>query len=310
MDPSTALSVASLAYEITKDLYDYYRAWKHCDDDVKTLRVHLLWLHNAFRVLRDVVCKPDLSGHAGDLVYQALAGCNKSANDLSNILDKIRNEGSPQHGLDKLKTSARRLYYPFKRRTVAEIFETVESCRDEIHLAVSVLQLDTTTRTIDRLRKLDAKLVDSLETMRSGLMHLPAIAVGISEVQDQNDAIKVDTEAIIDSMRLAEKRQAMSAILDWLCPTDYSQQLNDFHARKQNGTGVWFLQVKPFQCVECSPPRQRGLCAVAVETETFHSSLCSRYMLTLLFFNPGMSNRWVGGFPALTRRLVCRRSRG
>jgi len=94
MDLGTALSVASLAYGITKDLYEYYHAREHCDKDVEKWRVQLLWLHNAFRVSREIASKPDLSAQAVKLVYIALGGCNDAANELRDILDKIKKQGA------------------------------------------------------------------------------------------------------------------------------------------------------------------------------------------------------------------------
>lgn len=42
------VGVTSLVYEVSKDLYPYYRALKHCDADIKELRAQLLWLQQAF----------------------------------------------------------------------------------------------------------------------------------------------------------------------------------------------------------------------------------------------------------------------
>lgn len=104
IDPGTALGIAGLAYDVTKDLYDYYRAWKHCDTDVKELRVQLLWLSDAFKVCVDVVGRPGLSADGTRLLCQALASCEDATKSLRAVLIKIKEEWSPQSVLEKTQS--------------------------------------------------------------------------------------------------------------------------------------------------------------------------------------------------------------
>ena len=246
MDPGTALAVASLTYDITKDLYEYYRAWKDCDKDVEELRVQLLWLHNAFEVSRDIVRKPDLSAQAVNLVCSALGGCNNAANELRDILDKIKKQGAPQSVLDKLKACGRRACYPFRKSTVTAIVEQVESCRDELQLAVDLLQLDTTTHAYHTLQELDTKLVNGFDGVDNALKQLPTIVSEVSLIKDETRSLKTGIEHARDFLRNEKDRATMQTILDWLCTADYSQQQNDSYQRRQNGTGVWFLDSPQF----------------------------------------------------------------
>lgn len=90
MDPGTTLAVVSLVYDVTKDLYKFYRGWKDCDDDVAELRRQLLELHSMFRVLRHTLQRHDIDPEKLQLVYDAIGNCNDVANDLRNHLSTLR----------------------------------------------------------------------------------------------------------------------------------------------------------------------------------------------------------------------------
>lgn len=172
MDPGTALGIASLVYDVTKDLYNFYRVWKDCEKDVEELRIQLLWLHKAFKVVRDTVQKPGLSDSSRDLIYSAINQCNDAANDLRAELDKVKSETSPRNALEKLKARGRKACYPFRKPTVASIAENVESCRDALHLAVDLLGLDTTANIAQSLQAIDEMLTDGFDNMDTSLVLL------------------------------------------------------------------------------------------------------------------------------------------
>ena len=244
MDP---VGIASLAYDVTRDLYEYYRTWKDCEKDVADLREQLLWQHQAFRVAREVARKPNLSPAATDLLYTALGACNDAANDLRDSLEKIRKQETPQTAWGKLKAQGRKASYPFRKATVTGIKANLDDCRDELHMAANLLQLDTTVHTQEMLRQIDSKLATGFEAVDTALGQLPVIASDVVELADRAKRTQANTEAIQDLMRKDAERQAMSAMLDWFCATDYSKQQNDFYAKRQEGTGTWFLDAPEFQ---------------------------------------------------------------
>ncbi|KAI7204219.1 hypothetical protein KC316_g1793 [Hortaea werneckii] len=239
MDPGTALGVASLAYDVTRDLYEYYRAWKHCDSDVKDLRVQLLWLNDAFRVCRDVVGKPGLSADGTQLVLKALASCDEATNSLRGVLDKIKKDGSPQGAVERLKASTRKACYPFRKKTVGEIADEVESCRGELNLAVNLLHLDTSMERWRELQELDKKLADGQDAIDAALKPLPRI-------QSSVEALRAETQTIVETQRSEDARKTVQEVMEWLCSEDYSKQQNDNYARRQEGTAAWFLDAPEY----------------------------------------------------------------
>ena len=119
MDPGTALSVASLAYDVVKDLYEYFRAWKDCDKDDAELRAHLLWLQAAFQATENALKRTGLAAEDRSQVESALIRCREAVNELKETLDKIKaKDAKPQAALQKLKAQGRKAVYPFRKSTI------------------------------------------------------------------------------------------------------------------------------------------------------------------------------------------------
>lgn len=240
MDPGTALSVVQLVYGITRDLYEYYRAWKHCDKDVEELRIQLLWLHDAFRVIRGLLQNSKQSKDANNLVCTALEDCKDAATELSDVLEKVKKAGPCRSLLDKLKAQGRKAYYPFRKSTIVAISENLETFREALHLAVDLLHLDLSTQMEERLQLIDEKLTNGFDSIDEALRVLPIIRHDASETKKLVLDLRKD-------FQVARKREDMQAVLDWVCPSNYGQQLSDVLSRRKSGTDSWFLESSEFR---------------------------------------------------------------
>lgn len=278
-----ALSIASLAYEVTKDLYSYYRTWKDCEKDVAVLREHLLWLHHAFKVSRDIVRQPDPSRSGIELLYSALRACEDAANELRDILDKIRKTDDPVTAWAKLKAHGRKACYPFRKPTVTAIKANVDACCEELQTAVGLLQLDDATAMQKALEELDSKLVEGLGSIETSLNLLPALKSSVSAVEDQSNSIKADTEVL----RMETERRTTEGIGSFFCKADYSTQLNDFYARRQEDTGAWFMESQEYldwlsgttSTLVC--PGQPGAGKTIMATSVIHDLLLRKDVLSV-----------------------------
>lgn len=247
MDPGTALAIVSLVFDASEELYDYYRAWKNCDKDVEELRLQLLWLHSAFRVVREILRKPGLSLDGSKLVYNALEQCNDAANELRNILDQVRKQGAPQSALEKLKAQGRKACYPFRKSTVLGIAENVETCQDALHLAADLLNLDTTMQNHQQLQALDEKLTNGIVTIDLALQPLSAIQHNTSAIRGMTTNIAANVATVEQGLASIERRNHIQDILNWISTADYAYQQNDIIRRRQEGTGKWFLECAEFR---------------------------------------------------------------
>lgn len=91
---------------------------------------------------------------------------------------------------------------------------------------------------VDSFRKLSHAIKEDLEIVRSDMTELKS---GSLKIQD-------DTSFLRSNVSAAQKQ----SVLDWLCPTDYSQQHRDIINRRTPGTGDWFLNTPEFQTWEQS----------------------------------------------------------
>jgi hypothetical protein len=168
-----SVGVVSLAIDVSKDLYTYYRAVRDCDTDIKELRTQLLLLHETASSLTRALNRDGLSAEDRSRVDLAFAKCDDAAKELKSGLERIKIDGvQPHTALEKMKALGRKAVYPFKKSTVAGLFEDTESCQDALHLAVSILQLNIGATTLEQLQKLDDKLVASTTAIELGLRDL------------------------------------------------------------------------------------------------------------------------------------------
>jgi hypothetical protein len=79
---------------------------------------------------------------------------------------------------------------------------------------------------------------------------LPGIASYTTHsISKLSQAIHIDTQAIrtgVDAIQQDQNRQQLDNILEWISSTDFPAQQADFIARRQDGTGLWFLDSPEF----------------------------------------------------------------
>jgi hypothetical protein len=213
-----SVGVVSLAIDVSKDLYTYYRAVRDCDTDIKELRTQLLLLHETASSLTRALNRDGLSAEDKSQMDLAFIKYDDAAKELKSGLERIKIDGvQPHTALEKMKAVGRKAVYPFKKSTVAGLQEDVESCQDALHLAVSILQLNIGATTVEQFQKLDDKLVSSTTAIESGLRDL-----GLAHDAAKDEIVR----HVLQNRKMLEeegnRRKAM-AIVESL---EYSQMTN------------------------------------------------------------------------------------
>jgi hypothetical protein len=114
-----------------------------------------------------------LSAEDKPQVKLAFTKCEDAAKELKSTLERIKIDGVPATtAFEKMKAVGRKAAYPFRKATIEDLAEDVESCQDALHVAMSVLQLNIGATTVEQLQKLDDKLVASTTAIESGLRDL------------------------------------------------------------------------------------------------------------------------------------------
>ncbi|EPE09525.1 ankyrin repeat protein [Ophiostoma piceae UAMH 11346] len=90
--------------------------------------------------------------------------------------------------------------------------------------------------------KWDSKEIGALRDRL--ISNISALNASITIVTNQNT---VAVKGGVDRLNQHQDDHARAAILDWLTPIDYGAQQTDFIARRQDGTGQWFLESPELQ---------------------------------------------------------------
>ena len=226
MDPGTALGVASLGYDVIKDLYEYYRTWKDCEKDVAELRSRLLWLGSAFKAAGEILDRHDTSNNDQSLVQSALVGCDHAIKELKETLDKISStEGQMQTALQRLQKHGRRAIYPFKKSTILALMENVETCQASLQFVVNLLGLDTGASTLESLLLLDEKLTHGLEDLDSELKQLQLTQT--SNNSKLLDEIKASASNLEQSLKSKEDKEKAQMIVNSLSTGELRRRRQD-----------------------------------------------------------------------------------
>jgi hypothetical protein len=134
----TAVGVISLAITVFGGLINFYSAWKDQDSNIRTTYLQLENLTATLQQLQLALAKQDTDSAAAAQVNRCLEACRAGIDRLSRKLDKIRQNGPPRHG--QLSSLVRSATYPFKESTLMKLRETVSELREQLNLAVNVLE--------------------------------------------------------------------------------------------------------------------------------------------------------------------------
>ena len=98
IEAALALGVASLVWDVAKDLYNYYEAVRDSDSETEALRDQLLQLNTVAGHTVAALQRPGLAAEDHLAVRQALAQCANATAKLKAAVDKIGSSNSQQGG--------------------------------------------------------------------------------------------------------------------------------------------------------------------------------------------------------------------
>jgi hypothetical protein len=168
-DPlSVAAGIAgliSLAIQTTKGLVEFYTSYRDQNTDVARTTEKLESLLKTFQFLNAALQSRKFRADERDLMNQvesSIQQCNNLIQVLGDELLKFQK--SPPGGFNStIKAAGRRTAYPFKRSTLQKLDEDVGEVRDDLTLALEVLQLRDHNSTQDDI----AGVRSILEVMRA-----------------------------------------------------------------------------------------------------------------------------------------------
>jgi hypothetical protein len=141
MDPGSALAVASIVLDVTKDLYEYYSLWKSRDEDVAEIRLSLLWLRRLFVALKLSLNDTALAQDKIAMICESIGSCKDIVEKLAKRLSKAKKDGNRTTLLQKMADQGRRTLYPFQKGTIVRLLELIDECKKRLHLAIEFVNL-------------------------------------------------------------------------------------------------------------------------------------------------------------------------
>lgn len=145
MDPfsiaSGSIGILSFGLTICQGLLEYYNAWKEANGDVANMYLAIQGLTKTLLLVKSAI---EYKGFDQNIVFQVEECIRSIAAGIMSLkkkLDKIKVD-SPQNGWrEKGKAHFGRALYPFKESTLVKLKEVCNELRDNLSLALTVLQM-------------------------------------------------------------------------------------------------------------------------------------------------------------------------
>ena len=159
------MSILSLGIQVSQALVDYYSSYRHQNSDISVtfnkLDGLLTALHTLQRTIPNRKFRPD-ERDVVKSVESSIFQCEDLIAELRSELDKFQYKpGSSAQ--TAIKTTGRRLIFPFRQSTLQKINEDVGEIRANLSLALNVLQLNDSKKVQDDI--FDVRLL--LDTVRA-----------------------------------------------------------------------------------------------------------------------------------------------
>jgi hypothetical protein len=159
-DPlSVAAGVAgliSLGIQVTESLVAFYTSYKGQDSEITRTTDKLEGLLNTFRFLSNALQKRQFRPDEQDLVKNvesSIQQCDELIRELQDECQEF-NKVSTSGIRGAIKIAGRRVAYPFRRSTLQKLDEDIGEIRDNLSLALDVLQLNDHKRSEDEIAEI------------------------------------------------------------------------------------------------------------------------------------------------------------
>ena len=213
---STVAGLLSLGITVSQSLLDYYQSWKDAEQNVAKTYVSIEELSRTFRLLFVATEYKEFNSEVVDQVRESIRSAEGSIHSLKTKLDKVRVFAVQDGWRDKAKAQFRRTLYPFKESTLAKLRELSSETRDNLNLALNLLQIDSSAASLSKM--------DSLGLQAAN------ISANVDFLTQQSTSIS-DRE-----------------LRTWLSGgTDASQKQHETWKERHPDTGRWFLNSPEFR---------------------------------------------------------------
>lgn len=244
---SAAAGLVSLGLTVCQGLLDYYHSYKDAENQVAQMYASIEALTETFRLLESAIEPKVFSRGSVQKIEQSISSAERGLQSLRKKLDKIRliplQSGWKAKGMAQL----RRTVFPFKESTLAKLKELGIELRQDLSLALEVLQIECSAAS---LQKLDL-LVDGLAKVSLGVDKLQERSDIMSEgVQDIRVSSR-NTSKAVNGLVVSQSKEYLRKVYNWFSPLTVEFQkkhLDTFNTLgRQDGAAQSLLETTEFQ---------------------------------------------------------------
>ncbi|KAL5002549.1 hypothetical protein BDV10DRAFT_191363 [Aspergillus recurvatus] len=153
---SGVAGLLSLGIQVTQSLIDFYSAYKDQDSDLIQITQNLGNLLVIFTALDDALQSHRLRIDDQDLlksIDKSIWACNEIIKELEAECHKFQ-EASATGFKGRIQSAGRRVAYPFRKSTLQKLEEDISEIRENLSLALDVLQLKNNNKLQEEISEL------------------------------------------------------------------------------------------------------------------------------------------------------------
>ena len=211
---SAAAGLISLGITVCHGLLEYYRSWKDAEDRVAHMYASIEALTETFRLLESAVGPKVFSRASVQKVEESIRSAEGGLQSLQKKLNKIRLAPLQPGWKAKGTVQLRRTMFPFKESTLAKVKELGIELRQELSLALDVLQIESSAAS---LQKLD-EVVNGLSKVSTGVDMLQEKSASMSRNVQSLAISSEKTSNSVDDLVVNQGTEYRRKVLDWLSP--------------------------------------------------------------------------------------------
>ena len=179
---SGAAGLISLGLTVCQGLLDYYHSWKDAEDRVTQMYASIEALGETFRLLESAIEPKVFSRRSVQRVEESIRSAEMGLQSLRKKLDKIRLVPLQTGWKAKGMAQFRRTLFPFKESTLAKLKELGIELRQNLSLALEVLQIECSEASLQKLDLLTQTLAK--------------VSVNVDILQENNTLISGNVQSI------------------------------------------------------------------------------------------------------------------
>ncbi|RDW89683.1 hypothetical protein BP6252_01715 [Coleophoma cylindrospora] len=225
MDPlslaASVVGIATFADTIVTRLWDYCKAAKNYDEEVRLLLKETKLLCIVLESLEEIVHEEGSSDVSA--IPASIAGCNHVLSELSAVLAPFRSSALTGRASAGKRLKQGKLggllkmdfQWPLAKSKTAELIERLSRYKDTFALALVADQFSTIK-----------EILDTAELSKKELAE-----------------VKSDTNKLVQ----VQQSKEMKECLEWLAPVNAAQKHQEFRNEYQEGTGKWIFERPEYQ---------------------------------------------------------------